>query len=139
MPKVVYYRDLTELGRLWRYRVIADNNEIVHASHKGWLVIDDARVHLWALREALYFFDELLVKPQAFAESQRLITLKGPKLIFRLDNSADWRWSITLAQSIDTHLSNAHEGFKNKADAVHNARLVGNILRSDYNEIVDPS
>ena len=40
MPDVVYYKDASA-DRLWRYRVVADNNEIVHASHKEEIISDE--------------------------------------------------------------------------------------------------
>lgn len=145
MPEVVYYKDASP-HRLWRYRIVADNYEIVHASHKGWPSIADTRIQLWALAQALYFLSEPLSNSEAFADDQKTIMVGGPDVSFELTRERpnpisepgkdDWRWSVDITQAVETHLSDSHEGFKNMADCIGNAKLVGKILWDDYGEVV---
>ncbi len=135
MPEVVYYKDASE-GRLWRYRIVADNHEIVHASHKGWSNIADARIHLWSEAMALYFLSEPFKDPDAFDEDHSIV-VSGPDVFFEMTKTSDeWRWKIEISQAVDTHLSHSHEGFKNQADCVGNAKLIGEILWDEYDEVV---
>jgi uncharacterized protein YegP (UPF0339 family) len=139
MPDVVYYKDASD-AHLWRYRVVADNHEIVHASHKGWAAIDDARTHLWAEAMAFYFLSPAFNDPTLDKDDG--ITVSGPDLFFSFrqtpgsSKDLEWWWDLEITQATVIYLSGAHEGFKNQADCLHNAKLVGEILWDDYEEII---
>ncbi len=121
MSKVVYYRDESE-DRLWRYRVIAQNGEIVHASHKGWSVIADAYSNLYAV----------------------FGLIDHGETIYEAEDGWRWRLPAPIAVATDevfdnTYLvSKSHEAFETRDGCEHNVEVLAMILENDaYESVVE--
>lgn len=138
MPKVVYYQDASE-DRLWRFRVIADNNEIVHASHKGWSSCDDARVSLLLLRHELdghiNHFEAL--RDRSGTGGGCLATKTSSLEVANWNAHDQWRWKF-IAVGSGVLIGKSHESFQKIEGCVHNLQLLRAILISDHNEDTVP-
>jgi hypothetical protein len=130
MPKVVYYRDASD-DRLWRTRIVADNNEVVHASHRGWPDIADARINTWMLGRIIE--DHAGLGYFADIEDSSVHSYS----VLRVHKSTDgWRWYIKLAHDLIT-VAHAHESFTQKHGCVQNLILIGEFLHGDYEVSVE--
>lgn len=146
MPKVVYYKDDSE-QHLWRYRVVADNHEIVHASHRGWDRIDDAFINLWAVKEALATVQPAFRSPPVPKKDEDQIVIQQLGVLFTVLKTDTWRWQLGITMwdgskmpsglDICAHVSHAHEGFVNRIDCIHNASLVHDIIAREHDKIVE--
>lgn len=132
MPKVVCYQDASEAA-LWRYRFVADNNEIFHASHRGWIDRHGLLTNMWVLLRTL---DDHFENGLAEVSSGEVDASENSFSTLHVINSTDgWRWYIRLKIEApeDMHaggitVTRSHESFVNRQDCINNITLVGENL-----------
>lgn len=107
MATVEFYEDEAQE---WRWRVKANNNEIIGASSEGFKRQQYARNNLKSL--VLFCLPaDLKVATEAEGESTR-------PLSFYQDQANEWRWRIKAGNGHITHASS--EGFVSKQGAIDN-------------------
>lgn len=113
MSTVEIYQDESE-KKEWRWRVKADNNQIIGASSEGYEREEYARNNLMSLPK---YCREVDVKTAAAQPDPRPADAKLP-LEFYKDNADEWRWRITARNGQIVHASS--EGYVDKAGAKTN-------------------
>jgi len=113
MSTVEIYQDESEKQE-WRWRVKADNNQIIGASSEGYQREEYAKNNLVSLPKYCRAID---IKTASDQPHPRDPDAKLP-LEFYKDNADEWRWRITSANGQIVHA--ASEGYVNKADAKSN-------------------
>lgn len=113
MAKVEFYED-ESTNKDWRWRVKADNGEIIGASTEGYSRLDHAENNLKSLPK---YARDVDIKTAAEAPSPRPENARLP-LEFYEDAKGEWRWRVTAANGQIVHASS--EGFSAKEGARNN-------------------
>ena len=114
MATVEFYQDESEATE-WRWRVKANNNEIIGASTEGYR-------HESYARNNLKSFPSFCLPADVKVASEDPENSKRP-LSFYQDNASEWRWRVTAGNGNITHASS--EGYSTKQGAIDNVSGLG--------------
>ena len=124
-PSATLWIDL-DAANQFRWRVVARNGEITHASGVGFDHVDDCKASIWFLRQCLRH-----VESEPIAASKMLSFPIGPSpwanLALELDDDEadERRWTLLLEFNDNTKtLAWAHEGFADRRGARDNFLLL---------------
>jgi uncharacterized protein YegP (UPF0339 family) len=117
MATVDFYQDASA-NKEWRWRVKAQNGEIVGASTEGYAHRDNAEFNLRSLPRYARAVDVRIAAdaPHPRPEGARL------PLEFYQDARDEWRWRITASNGHVVHAST--EGFSSKIAARNNLQVL---------------
>lgn len=110
MASVEFYQDESE-KKEWRWRVKADNGQIIGASSEGYEREGYAQNNLKSFPN---YCNDVAIKTASEAPDPRPADAKLP-LEFYKDNANEWRWRITATNGQIVHASS--EGYAGKDSA----------------------
>lgn len=117
--EVTYYQ---EENSDWRWRVVADNGNIIGASTEGYTRRANAEINFKTLGRYCRPTDIKVASEM----NERPSNARLP-LMFYKGEDGDWRWRVQAANGKTVHAST--EGYRDKRDATKNLETLSDLSR----------